>query len=99
MLTIAPGAAKAGRTTSAAVPNATAPADPAGPTDDPGQVPARIFDVRGRVVLVPGGASGLGLAIATMRAAARHMKRHRSDSIVVTASTAALRQDPYLSYS
>jgi NAD(P)-dependent dehydrogenase (short-subunit alcohol dehydrogenase family) len=199
MLTIAPVAAKAGRTTPAADPNATAPADPAGPTGHPGQVLARIFDVRGRVVLVTGGASGLGLAIATVladcgarviiadrdetrladagrdlptvepaaldvadpaavdalvdsvvdrhgrldvafanagigagrgpgdvtglidafdlalwqqvldvnlngvvhtvRAAARAMKRQRSGSIIVTASTAGLRQDPYVSYS
>jgi NAD(P)-dependent dehydrogenase (short-subunit alcohol dehydrogenase family) len=199
MLTIAPVAAKAGRTTRAADPNATAPADPAGQAADPGQVLARIFDVRGRVVLVTGGGSGLGLAIATVlagcgarviiadrdetrladaardlptvepavldvadaaavdavvdsvvdrhgrldvafanagigagrgpgdatglidafdltlwqrvldvnlngvvhtvRAAARAMKRQRSGSIVVTASTAGLRQDPYVSYS
>jgi NAD(P)-dependent dehydrogenase (short-subunit alcohol dehydrogenase family) len=199
MLTIAPVAAKAGRTTPAANPNPPAPADPAGVTDDPGQTLARIFDVRGRVVLVTGGASGLGLAIATVlascgarviiadrddarlaaaavdvlgvepaavdvadptavdalvdsvvdrhgrldvafanagiaagrgpgdatglvdafdlalwqqvldvnlngvvhtvRAAARPMKRQRSGSIVVTASTAGLRQDPYVSYS
>jgi NAD(P)-dependent dehydrogenase (short-subunit alcohol dehydrogenase family) len=197
MLTIAPAAAKAGCTTTpAADPNAT---DPAGPAGDPGQVLARIFDVRGRIVLVTGGASGLGLAIATalancgarviiadrdearladaaadlrniesavvdvadpaavdalvesvvgrhgrldvafanagigagrgpgdstglvdafdlalwqrvldvnltgvlhtVRAAARPMKRQRSGSIVVTASTAGLRQDPYVSYS
>jgi NAD(P)-dependent dehydrogenase (short-subunit alcohol dehydrogenase family) len=199
MLTIAPVAAKAGRTTPAADPNATAPADAAAKAADPGQVLARIFDVRGRVVLVTGGASGLGLAIATVlancgarviiadrdearlakaaadlsavepalidvadpaavdalvesvvdrhgrldvafanagigagrgpgdatgvidafdlvlwqqvldvnlngvvhtvRAAARPMKRQRSGSIVVTASTAGLRQDPYVSYS
>jgi NAD(P)-dependent dehydrogenase (short-subunit alcohol dehydrogenase family) len=35
----------------------------------------------------------------TMRAAARHMKRQRSGSIVVTASTAGLRADPLVSYS
>jgi NAD(P)-dependent dehydrogenase (short-subunit alcohol dehydrogenase family) len=35
----------------------------------------------------------------TVRAAARPMKRQRSGSIVVTASTAGLRQDPYVSYS
>jgi NAD(P)-dependent dehydrogenase (short-subunit alcohol dehydrogenase family) len=199
MLTIAPVAAKAGRTTPAADPNASAPADPAGQAADPGQVLARIFDVRGRVALVTGGGSGLGLAIATVladcgarviiadrdetrladaardlptvepavldvadaaavdavvdsvvdrhgrldvafanagigagrgpgdatglidafdlalwqqvldvnlngvvhtvRAAARAMKRQRSGSIVVTASTAGLRQDPYVSYS
>jgi NAD(P)-dependent dehydrogenase (short-subunit alcohol dehydrogenase family) len=199
VLTVAPGPAKAGRTTPAADPNATAPADPAEPTGDPGQTLARIFDVRGRVVLVTGGASGLGLAIATVladcgarviiadrnearlaaaaadlpgarpalvdvadpaavdalvesvvdrhgrldvafanagigagrgpgdatgvidafdlalwqqvldvnlngvvhtvRAAAGPMKRQRSGSIVVTASTAGLRQDPYVSYS
>ena len=199
MLTIELGAAKAGRTNPAAEQNATAPADPAGPPGEPGHVLARIFDVRGRVVLVTGGASGLGLAIATVladcgarviiadrdearlaeavselpaaepaavdvadptvvdalvesvldrhgrldvvfanagigagrgpgdvtgvidafdlglwhqvldvnlhgvvhtvRAAARPMKRQRSGSIVVTASTAGLRQDPYVSYS
>jgi NAD(P)-dependent dehydrogenase (short-subunit alcohol dehydrogenase family) len=199
MLTIAPVAAKAGRTTPAADPNASAPADPAGQAADPGQVLARIFDVRGRVALVTGGGSGLGLAIATVladcgarviiadrdetrladaardlptvepavldvadaaavdavvdsvvdrhgrldvafanagigagrgpgdatglidafdlalwqqvldvnlngvvhtvRAAARAMKRQRSGSIIVTASTAGLRQDPYVSYS
>lgn len=199
MLTIELAAAKAGPTTPAADSNATAPADPAGPARDPGQVLARIFDVRGRVVLVTGGASGLGLAIATVlvrcgarvviadrdearladatrelpavepalvdvadvaavdalvesvldrhgrldvafanagigagrgpgdatglidafdlalwrqvldvnlngvvhtvRAAARPMKQQRGGSIVVTASTAGLRQDPYVSYS
>lgn len=35
----------------------------------------------------------------TARAAARHMKRQRSGSIVVTASTAGLRNDPIVSYS
>lgn len=35
----------------------------------------------------------------TVRAAARHMKRQRSGSIIVTASTAGLRADPYVSYS
>ena len=35
----------------------------------------------------------------TVRAAARHMKRQRSGSIVVTASTAGLRNDPFTSYS
>jgi len=35
----------------------------------------------------------------TMRAAARHMKRQRAGSIVVTASTAGLRADPLVSYS
>ena len=35
----------------------------------------------------------------TIRAAARHMKRQRSGSIVVTASTAGLRADPLVSYS
>jgi NAD(P)-dependent dehydrogenase (short-subunit alcohol dehydrogenase family) len=35
----------------------------------------------------------------TMRAAAVPMKRQRSGSIVVTASTAGLRQDPYVSYA
>lgn len=35
----------------------------------------------------------------TVRAAAAHMKRQRSGSIVVTASTAGLRADPYVSYS
>jgi NAD(P)-dependent dehydrogenase (short-subunit alcohol dehydrogenase family) len=35
----------------------------------------------------------------TMRAVAVPMKRQRSGSIVVTASTAGLRQDPYVSYS
>jgi NAD(P)-dependent dehydrogenase (short-subunit alcohol dehydrogenase family) len=35
----------------------------------------------------------------TMRAAARHMKRQRGGSIVVTASTAGLRADPLVSYS
>jgi NAD(P)-dependent dehydrogenase (short-subunit alcohol dehydrogenase family) len=35
----------------------------------------------------------------TLRAAARHMKRQRSGSIVVTASTAGLRADPLVSYS
>ena len=35
----------------------------------------------------------------TVRAAARPMKRQRAGSIIVTASTAGLRQDPYVSYS
>jgi NAD(P)-dependent dehydrogenase (short-subunit alcohol dehydrogenase family) len=35
----------------------------------------------------------------TVRAAAAHMKKQRSGSIIVTASTAGLRQDPFVSYS
>jgi NAD(P)-dependent dehydrogenase (short-subunit alcohol dehydrogenase family) len=35
----------------------------------------------------------------TVRAAAGHMKQQRSGSIIVTASTAGLRQDPFVSYS
>jgi NAD(P)-dependent dehydrogenase (short-subunit alcohol dehydrogenase family) len=35
----------------------------------------------------------------TVRAAARHMKRQRSGSIVVTASTAGLRNDPFTPFS
>jgi NAD(P)-dependent dehydrogenase (short-subunit alcohol dehydrogenase family) len=35
----------------------------------------------------------------TVRAAARHMKQQRSGSIVVTASTAGLRNDPFTPYS
>ncbi|MBO0802507.1 MAG: SDR family NAD(P)-dependent oxidoreductase [Nocardiopsaceae bacterium] len=35
----------------------------------------------------------------TARAAAKHMKRQRSGSIVVTASTAGLRNDPFVPYS
>ena len=35
----------------------------------------------------------------TMRAAAKHMKQQRSGSIVVTASTAGLRNDPFTPYS
>jgi NAD(P)-dependent dehydrogenase (short-subunit alcohol dehydrogenase family) len=35
----------------------------------------------------------------TIRAAARHMKKQRSGSIVATASTAGLRNDPYVPYS
>jgi NAD(P)-dependent dehydrogenase (short-subunit alcohol dehydrogenase family) len=35
----------------------------------------------------------------TVQAAARHMKRQRSGSIVTTASTAGLRNDPYTPYS
>jgi NAD(P)-dependent dehydrogenase (short-subunit alcohol dehydrogenase family) len=35
----------------------------------------------------------------TVRAAARHMKRQRSGSIVATASTAGLRNDPFVPYS
>lgn len=38
-------------------------------------------------------------AVHTVRAAARHMKNQRSGSIVVTASTAGLRNDPYTPYS
>ncbi|MGH3302476.1 MAG: SDR family NAD(P)-dependent oxidoreductase [Streptosporangiaceae bacterium] len=38
-----------------------------GPADH-AAVPAAVFDVRGRVVLVTGGASGLGLAIARVLA-------------------------------
>ena len=37
--------------------------------------------------------------IYTVQAAARHMKRQRSGSIVTTASTAGLRNDPYTPYS
>jgi NAD(P)-dependent dehydrogenase (short-subunit alcohol dehydrogenase family) len=35
----------------------------------------------------------------TVRAAARHMKRQRSGSIVATASTAGMRNDPFVPYS
>jgi NAD(P)-dependent dehydrogenase (short-subunit alcohol dehydrogenase family) len=35
----------------------------------------------------------------TVRAAAKHMKQERSGSIVVTASTAGLRNDPFVPYS
>lgn len=35
----------------------------------------------------------------TVRAAARHMKRQRSGSIIATASTAGLRNDPFVPYS
>lgn len=35
----------------------------------------------------------------TVRAAAAHMKNQRSGSIIVTASTAGLRQDPFVSYA
>jgi NAD(P)-dependent dehydrogenase (short-subunit alcohol dehydrogenase family) len=35
----------------------------------------------------------------TIRAAARHMKRQRSGSIVATASTAGMRNDPFVPYS
>jgi NAD(P)-dependent dehydrogenase (short-subunit alcohol dehydrogenase family) len=35
----------------------------------------------------------------TVQAAARHMKRQRSGSIVTTASTAGMRNDPYTPYS
>ena len=35
----------------------------------------------------------------TVQAAARHMKRQRSGSIITTASTAGLRNDPYTPYS
>jgi NAD(P)-dependent dehydrogenase (short-subunit alcohol dehydrogenase family) len=35
----------------------------------------------------------------TIRAAARHMKKQRSGSIVATASTAGMRNDPFVPYS
>jgi NAD(P)-dependent dehydrogenase (short-subunit alcohol dehydrogenase family) len=35
----------------------------------------------------------------TVQAAARHMKRQRSGSVIITASTAGLRNDPYTPYS
>lgn len=38
-------------------------------------------------------------AVYTAQSAARHMKRQRSGSIVVTASTAGLRNDPFTAYS
>ncbi len=38
-------------------------------------------------------------AVYTVQAAAKHMKRQRSGSIVTTASTAGLRNDPYTPYS
>jgi NAD(P)-dependent dehydrogenase (short-subunit alcohol dehydrogenase family) len=37
--------------------------------------------------------------VSTVQAAAKHMKRQRSGSIVTTASTAGLRNDPYTPYS
>ena len=68
---------------------------------------------RGRPPLIPGGTIdefdmadyhalvdvNLHGVVHTVRAAAAHMKRQRSGSIVVTASTAGLRNDPFTPYS
>jgi NAD(P)-dependent dehydrogenase (short-subunit alcohol dehydrogenase family) len=66
----------------------------AGPGDPSGQVDT--FDLDDWNALVDVNLYGV---LHTMRAAARHMKRQRAGSIVVTASTAGLRADPLVSYS
>jgi NAD(P)-dependent dehydrogenase (short-subunit alcohol dehydrogenase family) len=54
------------------------------------------FDMAGWSALLDVNLHGV---VHTIRAAARHMKRQRAGSIVVTASTAGLRADPLVSYS
>jgi hypothetical protein len=66
----------------------------AGPGDPSGQLDT--FDLDDWTALVDVNLYGV---LHTMRAAARHMKRQRAGSIVVTASTAGLRADPLVSYS
>lgn len=65
-----------------------------GPGDESGQVDT--FDPAAWHELL---AVNLHGVVHTVRAAARHMKRQRGGSIVVTASTAGLRADPLVSYS
>jgi NAD(P)-dependent dehydrogenase (short-subunit alcohol dehydrogenase family) len=55
-----------------------------------------VFDMADYHALVEVNLHGV---VHTARAAARHMKRQRSGSIVVTASTAGLRNDPFTPYS
>jgi NAD(P)-dependent dehydrogenase (short-subunit alcohol dehydrogenase family) len=66
----------------------------AGPGDAAGQLDT--FDLSDWAALFEVNLYGV---VYTLRAAARHMKRQRSGSIVVTASTAGLRADPLVSYS
>lgn len=54
------------------------------------------FDIDGWYALLDINLHGV---VHTLRAAAPHMKRQRSGSMVVTASTAGLRNDPLVSYS
>ncbi len=65
-----------------------------GPVDPSGQLDT--FDLDDWTALVDVNLHGV---LHTMRAAARHMKRQRAGSIVVTASTAGLRADPFVPYS
>jgi NAD(P)-dependent dehydrogenase (short-subunit alcohol dehydrogenase family) len=66
----------------------------AGPGHPAGQLDT--FDMADWAALFQVNLNGV---VYTLRAAARHMKRQRSGSIVVTASTAGLRADPYVPYS
>lgn len=66
----------------------------AGPGDPAGQLDT--FDLSDWAALFEVNLYGV---VYTLRAAARHMKRQRGGSIVVTASTAGLRADPLVSYS
>lgn len=65
-----------------------------GPGDPAGQLDT--FDMADWAALLDVNLYGV---LNTVRAAARHMKRQRGGSIVVTASTAGLRADPLVSYS
>lgn len=65
-----------------------------GLTDPSGSVDS--FDMSGWYALLDVNLHGV---VHTLRAAAPHMKRQRSGSLVVTASTAGLRNDPLVSYS
>jgi NAD(P)-dependent dehydrogenase (short-subunit alcohol dehydrogenase family) len=66
----------------------------AGPGDPSGRLDT--FDMADWTALLDVNLYGV---LNTLRAAARHMKRQRGGSIVVTASTAGLRADPLVSYS
>lgn len=61
-----------------------------------GEGTADEFDMTDYYALVDVNLHGV---VHTVRAAARHMKRQRSGSIVTTASTAGLRNDPFTPYS
>ncbi|HUZ37640.1 MAG TPA: SDR family NAD(P)-dependent oxidoreductase [Streptosporangiaceae bacterium] len=72
----------------AGIAKGSGPGDPAGQLDT--------FDLADWHELVDVNLHGV---VHTLRAAAAPMKKQRSGSIVVTASTAGLRQDPFVSYS
>lgn len=72
----------------AGIAKGSGPGDPAGQLDT--------FDLADWHELVDINLHGV---VHTLRAAAAPMKKQRSGSIVVTASTAGLRQDPFVSYS